>query len=121
MFQYEKVHCCSLSYKNKLRRLCVANHKMSYVSFLRTFHPTVYIFCKLTEELRLGQQVTFVLPKGQKHSTYRDTISTGSTSSIEPVDFWKRHNGTCEITKIIRIESVNFKDKDTLKPVISQT
>ena len=51
----------------------------------------------------------------------RGVVSTGSTGSIEPVDFWKRHNGTCEITKIIRIESVNFKDKDTLKPVISKT
>ena len=48
-------------------------------------------------------------------------ISTGSTGSIEPVDFWKRHNGTCKIAKMIRIESVNFHDIVTLEPVISKT
>ena len=38
------------------------------------------------------------------------TVHTGSTGSIEPVDFWKLHNIICEITNLIRIESVNFKD-----------
>ena len=48
-------------------------------------------------------------------------VSKGSTGSIEPVKFWKRRNETCEITKIIGIESVNFQDMDTLEPVISKT
>ena len=54
-------------------------------------------------------------------SKYRAVVTTGSTGSIEPVDFWKRHNGTCEIAKMIRIESVNFQDIVTLEPVISKT
>ena len=51
----------------------------------------------------------------------RGVVSTGSTGSIEPVDFWKRRNGTHEIAKIIRIESVDFLDIVTLGPVISET
>jgi len=39
----------------------------------------------------------------------RAVVSTGSTGSIEPGDFWNRHIGTCEIAQIIRIESVNFE------------
>ena len=58
---------------------------------------------------------------GQLGGCCRAFISTGSTGSIESVDFWKRHNGTCEIAKIIRIESVNFQDIITLEPVISKT
>ena len=46
----------------------------------------------------------------------RAVVSTGSTGSIEPVDFWKRHDGTFEISKIIRIESVNFQEMHTLEP-----
>ena len=38
----------------------------------------------------------------------RAVVSTGSTGSIEPVDFWRRHNGTCEIAKAMRIDSVKF-------------
>ena len=38
-------------------------------------------------------------------------VSTGSTGSIEPLDFWKRHYGTYEISKIILIESVNPQDE----------
>ena len=30
-------------------------------------------------------------------------------------------NGPCEIAKTIRIQSVNFQDKDKLEPVISKT
>ena len=47
----------------------------------------------------------------------RAVVSTGSTGSIEPVDFWKRHDGTFEISKIIkRIEPVNFQEMHTLEP-----
>ena len=38
-------------------------------------------------------------------------VSTGSIGSIEPVDFQKRQNGTREIVRIMRIESVNLKDR----------
>ena len=48
-------------------------------------------------------------------------VRTGSAGSIEPVDFWKRHNRTFDIAKIMRIETVNFQDMDTLEPVIFQT
>ena len=51
----------------------------------------------------------------------RAVVSTGSRGSIEPVDFWKRHNGTGEIAKIIRIEFVNFYDIIAIEPVISKT
>ena len=51
----------------------------------------------------------------------RAVVSTGSTGSIEPVDFKKRRNGTCEIAKMIRIESVNFHDIGALEPFISKT
>ena len=50
----------------------------------------------------------------------RAVLSTGSTGFIEPVDFWKRHNGTFAIAKIMRIETVNFQYMDTLEPVIFQ-
>ena len=52
---------------------------------------------------------------------YRSVVGTGSTGSIEPVNFWRRHSGTCEIAKIITIQSVNFQDMDTLEPVICRT
>ena len=48
----------------------------------------------------------------QKSMLYRTVVSTGSKGSIEPVDFWKRHNGTFDIAKIMRIETVNFQDMD---------
>ena len=51
----------------------------------------------------------------------RAVVSTGSTGSIEPVDFKKRRNGTCEIAKIAKIEYVNFYDIIALEPVISRT
>ena len=54
------------------------------------------------------------------NSQQRAVVSTGSTGSIEPVDFWKRRKGTCDIAKIISIESVNFLDIYTLEPVISK-
>ena len=46
--------------------------------------------------------------RGKNMMTSRAVVSTGSTGSIEPVDFWKRHNGTYEIAKIARIKSVHF-------------
>ena len=52
---------------------------------------------------------------------HRAVVRTGSTGSVEPVDFWKRHNGTFEIAKFIRIGYVNFQGMDTIEPVISKT
>ena len=46
----------------------------------------------------------------------RGVVSTGSTGSIEPVDFWKRHNGIFEIATMMSIESVNFQEMHTLEP-----
>ena len=39
----------------------------------------------------------------------RAVVGTGSRGSIEPVDFWNMHTGTCEIAQIIRIQSDNFQ------------
>ena len=66
-------------------------------------------------------KMTLMQVKGTLIIKYRAVVSTGSKGSIEPVDFRKRHNGTCEIAKMIRIESVNFQDIVTLEPVISKT
>ena len=51
----------------------------------------------------------------------RGVVSTGSTGSIEPVEFWKRHNGTWEIAKIVRFEFVNFQGIVTVEPAIAKT
>ena len=42
---------------------------------------------------------------------WRAVVSTGSTGSIEPVNFMARDNGTCEIGKIVKIESTNFQGR----------
>ena len=56
------------------------------------------------------------------NQTYlRAVVTTSSTGSIEYVDFRQRQNGTCEIGKMITIESVNFHDIVALEPVISKT
>ena len=82
------------------------------------------LICKLTSfiETRLfkgySEKRKSISKKVQQGAWCRAFLNTDSTDSIEPVDFWRMHNEACEIAKIIRIQSVDFQDMDTLEPVI---